>query len=161
MKLKNFFLNCLNRRSFQFLNFVGLSIISLPITFWLFYSKLIYTGDNIYIDIEPAFFMIILLLLPTLGLLTNLSVIAIYLKLLHREYTNPEYRLKNKFLTQNPIYGFLAFIFYIFAIVSIASLLYLASANLEIYTENVFHAPIYLYPFIIYTLIHILIIKKI
>lgn len=126
MKLKNFFLNCLNRRSFQFLNFFGICIIFLPIIIWIFYSKLIYTGSNIFYDKEPAFFMLILIVLPTFGLVTLLSIVAIYLKLLMREHKNPEYRIKNKFLTTNPIYGFFAFIFYIFAVVSITYLLYIA-----------------------------------
>ena len=161
MKLKDFFLNCLNRRSFQFLSFVGLSIILLPITIWLFYYRIIYTGNNIDIDKEPEFFIFTLLILPTFGLVTLLSIIAIYLKLLLREHKIPEYRIKNKFLTHNQIYGFFSFLFYIFAFISIIFLLYFASAALDIYKEEGFWTPIYIYPFLIYILIHIFIVKKV
>ncbi len=160
MKLRDFFLNCLNRRSFQFLSYIGLLLLLLPITIWLFYSQFIYTGNNIYIDKEPLFFIFTLIILPTLGLITNLSIIIIYFKLLIRENLHPEYRLENKFLVQNQFYALFAFVFYIFAIVILANLLYIAGINLEIYKE-IFTYPIYFYLFLIYTLIHIFIVKKV
>ena len=119
-----------------------------------------YSQNNIYIDKEPLFFIFTLIILPTLGLITNLSIIIIYFKLLIRENLHPEYRLENKFLVQNQFYALFAFVFYIFAIVILANLLYIAGINLEIYKE-IFTYPIYFYLFLIYTLIHIFIVKKV
>ena len=157
MKLKDFFLNCLSRRSFQFLSYIGI-VLSFAIICILLFCICKNVDGYAFLT---CIFMFILLILPTLGLVTISSIIAIYFKLLIKEHRNPKYRIKNKFLTQNQIYGFFAFLFYIFAIVSIIFLLYFASTAFDIYKEEAFHAPIYLYPFIIYTLIHIFIIKKV
>ena len=161
MKLKDFFLNCLNRRSFQFLNGIGICFILLLL---LFVSLCI--TKNITVDVFFVFLLsFFYIILPTLGFISILSILIIYIKLLILERKNPEYRLKNKLLTKNPIYGFFAFIFYIFAFSILGFLLYL---EIFIFTQNadtiqigIITHPIFLYPFIIYTLIHILIIKKI
>lgn len=148
MKLKDFFINCLNRRSFQFLGLVGIIILSLPILIALFYHG---TTDYLIFVLMP-------MILPTCGRITILSIILIYFKLLIREHSNPEYRIKNHFLTRNPVYAIFSFGFYIFAILSISFLLFeINNINLDFYKE-VFKYPIYFYPFLIYTLIHCFII---
>ena len=162
MKLNEFFINCLNRRSFQLLSFIGglllLCLLSL-ILFCILDEVETYTFlTNLFIFLAYIF--------PTFGLISILSIIAIYLKLLFREYRNSDYRIKNKFLTQNPIYGIFAFIFYIFAVISFIFCLYLEILILTnelsaTWLKEMITWQIYLYPFLIYTLILVFFIKKI
>ena len=119
MKLKNFILNCLNRRSFQFLSVIGLITFCIPFLIAFFYYG---TSDYLIFVLLPT-------ILPTLGLVTILTVISIYIKLLFREHSKPKYRIKKPLLTPNLIYALFAFGFYIFAFVSITLLLY---ANVKI-----------------------------
>ena len=159
MKLKNFFINCLNRKSFQFLNCVGIFFI------FILFSILticIVKNVNAY-DLWALLLYCFDFILPTLTFVTILSIIIIYIKLLIREHKNSEYRIKNKFLTQNPIYGLFAFCFYILAILFMIALLYLISVNVTIYHDPIFlnRISLYKYPFIIYILILVFIIKKI
>ena len=157
MKLNEFFINCLNRRSFQLLSFIGglllLCLLSL-ILFCILDEVETYTFlTNLFIFLAYIF--------PTFGLISMLSIIAIYLKLLFREYRNPDYRIENKFLTQNPIYGVFAFLCYFLGFFSVAGLIYLAYEILKAQKENVFFSHICIYPFLIYTLILVFLIKKI
>ena len=157
MKLNEFFINCLNRRSFQLLSFIGglllLCLLSL-ILFCILDEVETYTFlTNLFIFLAYIF--------PTFGLISILSIIAIYLKLLFREYRNPDYRIKNKFLTQNPIYGVFAFLCYFLGFFSVAGLIYLAYEILKAQKENVFFSHICIYPFLIYTLILVFVTKKI
>ena len=162
MKLNEFFINCLNRRSFQLLSFTGCFLLLCLLFFILF---CILNMIDSY-DFLAALFIFLLFILPTFGLISMLSIIAIYLKLLFREYRNPDYRIKNKFLTQNPIYGIFAFIFYIFAVISFIFCLYLEILILTnelsaTWLKEMITWQIYLYPFLIYTLILVFFIKKI
>lgn len=154
MRLKDFFLNCLNRRSFQFLSIV--SFLQILILFFILSICIIKHIDSYaFLTVLMLFGMLIL---PTFGLVNLLSIITIYIKLLVREHKNPEYRIKNKFLTQNPIYRLFAFLFYIFAIVWITFLLINAIQILLIHWKTIFDYSFLAYPFLIYTLIHIFII---
>lgn len=161
MKLRIFFLNCLNRRSFQFLNYVGIVFILILLFIAVFCIIKNITAYGFWV-FWLYFFSIIF---PTLVLVSILSILIIYIKLLINEYKNPEYRIKNRFLTQNPVYGFFAVIFYIFALITLGLLLYLEglifTLNLDIIQKEIITWPIFLYPFIIYTLIHIFMIFKI
>lgn len=162
MKLKVFFINCLNRRSFQFMSFWGLFwclFLLLAILFCIFRNITTY---NFFIFLIYFFSMIF----PTFGLVSILSILSIYTKLLIHEFYNNDYRIKNKFLIKNPIYGFFAFIFYTFAIINLLLLLYLeghiliSGAGIHL-TKEIITSPIFIYPFILYTLIHIIIVKKV
>ena len=157
MKLNEFFINCLNRRSFQLLSFTGCFLLLCLLFFILF---CILNMIDSY-DFLAALFIFLLFILPTFGLISMLSIIAIYLKLLFREYRNPDYRIKNKFLTQNPIYGVFAFLCYFLGFFSVAGLIYLAYEILKAQKENVFFSHICIYPFLIYTLILVFVTKKI
>ena len=163
MKLKNFFINCLNRKSFQFLYCVGIFLFVIPVVYWRIACISDYIANVFAGGFLVVLFSSITLFLPSFGLITLLSILIIYFKLLYKEHKNSEYRIKNKFLTQNPIYGLFAFCFYIFAILCILALLYLISVNLTTYRDPIFLNTIslYKYPFIIYIVILAFIIKKI
>lgn len=152
MKIVEILLSCLKRRSFLFLGLIGFAIILL-----IFLAIVLCEFD------ESTFFNFLIFVFPILSIVTLPSIILIYVKLLIREYFNPTYRLKNKVLTQNYIYAFIAYILFLFAVVFIIFFLYGASCLLKEHSEIcelIFQTPI-LYIFLVYTFFHVLIILKI
>lgn len=159
MKLKDFFLNCLNRRSFQFMPGVGIFIFLLILFFVL---CCLFNNSNIGSYYLALTLLSFLTLLPIVGSVFSLTVIIIYIKLVIREFNHNEYRLTHNALTLNPIYGSLLFAFYILAILSmvfISAITIWSLMNADLYPYEILtKSSICFYSFSAYILICVLLI---
>ncbi len=162
MSYAKIFYNSINRYSFHLISLIGMIMFFLPIICWKIYVGFLYNGDNIFLDVEPSLAEFITFIFPTYGVVTTLAVLIIYRKLLLKEKTLADYRIKNKFLSQNILYGLIAFVFYIFAILIFGCTLFLGIQLLFLSGSIYYLLPLsHAIPFIIYTTILWLIAKRV
>ena len=158
MKIMNFFKNNINKYSFQ----------SITWTFWLqicimliifIVSYIIFNFLNINIYSYQAALWFLLMLIPSVILpITIFTAFFSYLFFKEREIKFPNFIIKNKFLTTNPIYIFLCVISYIieilFIVLSLILILRMFILDFEenLYCFVVFCCPVLLIIFLLYLL---------
>ena len=167
MKIMNFFKNNINKYSFQ----------SIAWTFWLqicvlslFILTISILPQDLSYDIEQALTYIIeiiifVLFIPILILINSFTFFS-YLFFKEKEIKFPNFTIKNKFLTTNPIYIFLCIISYIVEVffIVLSSILILRMFILDfkenLYCFVIFCCPVLLILFLLYLLARKIFIHK-
>ena len=162
MSYAKIFYNSINRYSFLLISLIGMIMFFLPII----YLKLALMNESIANVLGGGFLTVLTVfcshILPTYGVVTTVAVLIIYRKLLLKEKTLADYRIKNKFLSQNILYGLIAFVFYIFAILIFGCTLFFGIQLLFLSGSIYYLLPLsHAIPFIIYTTILWLIAKRV